>query len=181
MEPMRFERDVLDQTDEELGASLIAYWLSINAVRAGINGPEVPKEFAVTLIDETAKRDGGSVEFAALQSIYRKACRGHLAAAGRMFREWVEHNERQFDLQKHAEASLRLAEGRKKGGKKGGETRRSEAASGWQRVCVAHARRLLAQGTDERDLVGRLSKTINRSGRRIRDVLKEAGVLKGRK
>lgn len=180
MEPMPFERNILDQSDEELGVSLIAYWLNINATRAGIEGPEAPRDFATWLIDETARRDGESVEFAALQSIYRKACSGEFAAAGRMFREWVEHNEHQFDLAEHAEAGIRLVEGRKKGGKKSGETRRAEAKP-WHAECVAEARRMLRGGTGEHTLASTLARRFRVTPRRVRTVLQEAGMLKKRK
>lgn len=176
MEPMPFERNVLDQTDEELGVTLIAYWISINAIRAGIEGPDIPREFAVWLIEETASMESDSVEFAALQNIYRKACSGNLAAAGHMFRELVERNERQFDVEDLAEASIRLVEGRKKGGKKSAETRRSEAKP-WHDGCVAAAKRMLAGGIRKRDLASKLARRFNVTPRQVRNVLQEAGVL----
>jgi hypothetical protein len=184
MEPMRFERNVLDQTDEELGVTLVAYWVSINANRAGIKGQEIPDEFAAWLIRDTARRDGESVEFAALQSIYRKACSGDFAAAGCMFREWVESNERYFDLEGHAQVGIRVAEGRKTGGRKSGITRKNEAAN-WHAKCLAEAQKMLAAGTEERNLASvlalRFRATWGKSDRQVRNVLQKAGVLKKRK
>lgn len=118
MEPIPFGRDVLEQTDDELGKTLVAYWLSINAQKAGIEDQSALEDFAVMLVKRTADMDGDSVEFAVLESICRKACRGEYAVAGRMFREFVARNDGQFDLEELAKAGTKYILDRKKGGNK---------------------------------------------------------------
>lgn len=85
--------ELVKLSDEDLGEWLITTWICDHAQQAGFApGALLPEqairftELAKRLIEETAKVDSESVEHAPLESAFRKACNGDLAAAGRMYR-----------------------------------------------------------------------------------------------
>lgn len=180
MELIPFARNVLEQTDEELGKILVAYWLNINAQRAGVEDHGALKDFAVMLVKRTADMDGDSVELAALESIYRKACRGEYAVAGRMFREFVTRNDNQFDRDELAKIGIPVKEGRKIGGRKGAATNKEQAVPNHDEW-VDFARKLIGQGNPEHNVASKVAKKFLKSSRQVRTVLQERGVLKKRK
>jgi hypothetical protein len=180
MKPIPFERDVLEQTDEELGKTLVAYWLSILAHRAGIEDQAALKDFAVNVVKRTADMDGDSVEFAALESIYRKACWGEYAVAGRMFRDFVVSDENLFDLRELAKIGAPVREGRKIGARKGAATNKAKAAPE-HKSWVNEARRCLNQGASKRHVASDVAGKFGVSSHRVRTVLQQHGVLEKRK
>ena len=76
-----------------------------------------------------------------------------------------------------AEAALEVARlsASSNGGREGGKTRKARAKE-WQLVAEKKARKMLAQGVSERELAGRLEKTVDASADRIRRHLKKAGL-----
>ncbi|MEW9570542.1 hypothetical protein ABQJ54_02120 [Rhodanobacter sp. Si-c] len=77
----------LSNTDEELGWWLVATWVGHHALKAGYQLNEIPPAWAERLIEDTGKLDSDSVRNAALESMFRKACAGHMETAGKMLRE----------------------------------------------------------------------------------------------
>ncbi|MFC5583339.1 hypothetical protein [Rhodanobacter terrae] len=165
----------LKQPDEKLGWWLVSTWIGHHAQRAGFALDAIPPEWATRLVEETAKMDSESVANAPLESAFRKACGGDMAAAGRMLRAYVHSGAVAMVNEKYAAVGIKQTVGRKKGGKKAAAVNKAVAAP-WHASCAEKARALLEQGKSPRELTGMLATQFQRDVTTIRRVLKKAGV-----
>lgn len=167
--------ELVKLSDYDLGMWLVASWLAFQAEKAGIARNAISKEWALGIVEASAAMDSDSVENAALESMFRKACGGDPWAAGRMLRSYLWDGAETMVVEKYADAGIKQARGRMKGGKKSAEAKQSDVAS-WHAKCAEKARALLQQGKAPRELAGILAPIFNVTPTAIRTVLKEAKV-----
>lgn len=166
----------LSKTDDEIGQWMVAAWVGMQAEKAGIPLSRIPEVWATSLVAETAKMDSDSVENAALESAFRKACSGDYEVAGRMLREYVMAGAEDLAKDRLVGESLPILRGRRKGSPKGGATNKAKAGK-WQQECVEASRKMLADGRAQHELAGILSQQFGKTPTQVRNVLQEAGVM----
>ncbi|GAB2493185.1 hypothetical protein GCM10027084_02370 [Pseudoxanthomonas sangjuensis] len=166
----------LNKTDDEIGQWMVAAWVGMQAERAGIPLNRIPEEWATSLIAETAKIDSDSVEHAALESAFRKACAGDYETAGKMLRDYVEAGATDLAKDRLVGEALPILRGKRKGSPKGGATNKAKA-EGWQKTCIEAAKKMLAEGRAQHELAGVLSTQYKRTATQVRNVLQDAGVM----
>lgn len=161
--------------DEDLGQWLVTAWLAFQADKAGIDRSAIPREWATQLVEKSSKMDSDSVANSSLESMFRKACAGDVASAGRMLRTYLISRAEAVVRDKYAGIGIEHAKGRKRGGKKTANARQA-ASKAVHAKWVDAARSLLEQGKSSRDLAGILATRFNVTARAIRDALKKAEV-----
>jgi hypothetical protein len=106
--------EALELSDEDLGEWLLTAWLGLQAEKAGMARTEISHEWITQLLEETAKIDSESVAHAPLESAFRKACKGDMAAAGRMYRTHLFNRTDAAVNAKFAERDLKRQAGTKR-------------------------------------------------------------------
>lgn len=165
----------LAKDDEEIGQWLVAAWVGYKAKKAGYALDSIPKEWATALIKKTAEMDSENVGKAALESAFRKACKGDYAAAGRMLRGLKTNEAEWVVARKFADETLRGRVKLKKMSPKGVAAKKEKAAQ-WQSDCIRDANRMLKSGRNSREIAGVLAERYEMSATRIRQVLKKAKI-----
>lgn len=123
MDPLALTAEDLAKPDEELGKWLVSRWLVHQARKRGIPIDNIPEDWAASIIEASAGMDSENVENAALESMFRKACSGDFAAAGRMLRVYVHKGAETVVKDKYAGKAIRQAVGSRKGGDRSKQTR----------------------------------------------------------
>lgn len=144
-----------------------------HAEKAGIPLVAIPDDWAQRVIEATASLDTERVELAALESAFRKACRGDFEAAGRMLRTYVmaeAHRRAASNLA--VEAAVTRA-GKRVGARRAAKTNQEKAAR-WQAACLQAAAEMRRSGRAERDLAGILAVRFQKTPTTIRNLLKKA-------
>lgn len=167
--------ELVKLSDYDLGMWLVASWIGFQAAKAGMKPEAISEEWALGIVEASAAMDSESVENAALESMFRKACGGDPWAAGRMLRSYLWDGAETMVSEKYADAGIKLARGRMKAGKKTAKAKQSDAAS-WHAKCAEKARALLQQGRAPRELAGVLAPIFGVTPKAIRSVLKKANL-----
>jgi len=163
----------LAKPDEEIGQWLVATWVGHKAEEAGIPLDDIPREWAIALIKKTAEVDSENVENAALESVFRKACKGDYASAGRMLRGLMIDGVVRISSENLADEALRYRAKKHQGSKRGAASNKAKAEP-WHAECQKAAKDLLASGREKRELAGILSRRFGKTPTQIRTVLRKA-------
>ena len=167
--------ELVELPDEDLGQWLVTSWLYFQASKDGIAPNVTLGEWATQVLEKTGRMDSDSVANAALESMFRKAVKGDVASAGRMFRTYLHSLAQAKVRDKYAAVGIKQTVDRKKGGKKTAQAMR-DAAAPWHAACVKKARTLLVQDRSSRELAGILARQFNVTPQTINAVLKKAKV-----